>query len=96
MKIVREKLNEEEPRMSWREQVNQRKDKLPPADSYKKEELPSAFKRKKKIADNYLLKKYDVTWDDLSVTNSLWDYGDDKEDIINACEDRIENNKFYF
>lgn len=94
MKIVRESLNEEEPRFSWMEQTKKWGEKLPPADSYK--EIPAGFKRKMKIANNYLMKKYDMVWDDLADTNSLWDYGDSEGDIIAACEERIENNKHTF
>lgn len=48
------------------------------------------FAEKKKIADNYLRDTIGLCWDDLSDINSLHDV-DDKEGIIELCDERIED-----
>jgi len=48
------------------------------------------YEQKEKIADQYLNKLLGLDWADLADTNSLHDYGETKQDIIEACHERME------
>ena len=43
------------------------------------------------IADNYLLEKVGLGWNDLADINSLHDYNT-KEEIIEACDERLQDD----
>jgi hypothetical protein len=54
------------------------------------------FEEKKKIADQYLIRKCGLTWDDLPDVNSLHDDVEDENDIYNLCDDRLIESGFPF
>jgi len=49
-----------------------------------------SYEDKLEIANNYLMKKMGLNWDDLSDINSLHDVCDE-DDIIDLCETRIKD-----
>jgi len=51
------------------------------------------FDMKKQLADAYLFGIAGIGWDDLGDINSLHDC-EDKEDIIEACQERLEDASF--
>ena len=54
------------------------------------------YEEKKQIADDYLNKIVGgIGWDDLADINSLHDC-EDKESIIGACDERLEEEGFPF
>lgn len=48
------------------------------------------YKDKKRIADDWLIGKVGLGWDDLGDINSLHDC-ETKEDIIEACKERLQD-----
>ena len=53
------------------------------------------YEEKQKMADAYLLEFAGLTWDDLGDINSLHDC-EDEQDIIYACEERLEDAYYPF
>ena len=51
------------------------------------------YEQKLEIANNYLHEKAMLSWDDLSDINSLHDC-EEKSDIIEACNERLEEDGY--
>ena len=51
------------------------------------------YEEKKRIAEGYLLSVCGLGWDDLADINSLHDC-EDKQDVIYACQERLEDSGF--
>lgn len=49
-----------------------------------------SYEEKLEYANQYLLERYGIYWDDLPDTNSLHDC-EDEDDIIEACEERFND-----
>ena len=49
------------------------------------------YEEKKEIADKYINDIIGLSWNDLGDTNSLHDC-EDKESIIEACDERMQND----